>query len=524
MNTAVNIDLCRLLSIAEDAAQPLLEAYWSDEVIEQFGRSKKKAFKLTPEKEVGVIRSGMLLYLPSRIKRCITEWVGRTIRSQYIRKHCFEDVRVVVAVTGLEESINILIRKVHWTLRHLYGKYYKWTMLRQTLRMLRRLVLHDGLDIWMLSYTNLVRPQLQHVVFPYGRDDSITNGQAICFELKGNTIHVEIKAPVNDLPMGEKDWEWIEEEIALPQKLQQRIAQAKTPQPQRPDLRLLHLKGGLEVPVLQFGWEYARQTLNVAIFEKQRVLAVDTGLVNLLTSVVCQAGSQITPPIFFKNKMFPLSKVKYMYDLIAIIQRKLSRLPINTRGQNRRRKELSRLHAKLTRLRSELTYALIKELLRQAKLYRCETIVLEDLGAYIPPTGKHGLSRDLNNWAHGELFKQLKRKAGMLGITVEAIPPYGTSSYCPRCGHKGRKVRCPTSYKENKKGRHFWCPYCHYRADRDYIGALNIYRVFQLPKNQRYHIKQAMPVFYMKTEVSCPHNRPGGTAATDEHPVIPAVQ
>ena len=85
---------------------------------------------------------------------------------------------------------------------------------------------------------------------------------------------------------------------------------------------------------------------------------------------------------------------------------------------------------------------------------------------------------------------------------VETVPPYGTSSYCPRCGKKGRKVRSPLSYIENKKGRHFWCPYWQYRDDRDYIGALNIYRVFRLPKKQRYFIKQAKPIIYKKMEAS----------------------
>ena len=122
--------------------------------------------------------------------------------------------------------------------------------------------------------------------------------------------------------------------------------------------------------------------------------------------------------------------------------------------------------------------------------------------AYAPLAGKHVLSRDLNNWAHGLLLKHLKRKAALLGIMVETVPPYGTSSYCPRCGKKGRKVRSPLSYIENKKGRHFWCPYCQYCADRDYIGALNIYRVFRLPKKQRYFIKQAKPIVYKKMEAS----------------------
>ena len=562
-NIAMCEDVQRLLDIAEEAAQPLLDSLWSEQWVDRLGQSAGKTYKFIPEGSIVVVRAGMVLYIPDRVQRCISEWVGRTLRSQYERKECFEDVRGVLEIIGVRGNLNTLIRKVNWTLKALYNKYYNWSLLRQTLRMIRRWVLKYGFDIANIHYTDIVKPNLAQVTFPYAPDDGQTNGEAIQYEMlaasapktapqadaspsppkiapqadtspsppkivqqntgvieyevKNSTIHIRIKIPTTPFPLSMKDWEWVEETIHIPKKVQYRINKASSYKPQLPDLRIIRLKGGLLIPVLQFAWQYAQQELNVAYYDKQRVLAVDTGLINLATSVVCQAGSQITAPIFYRNPMFAPRAIKHIYQLIANIQRKLSHFSGSQPGQNRRRTELSRLHAKLTRSRLQLTYLIVKELLRQAATYGCGTLVLEDLSAYTPPAGKHGLSRDLNNWAHGLLLQHLKRKATLIGIKVETVPPYGTSSYCPRCGKKGLKVRSPTVYIENKRGRHFWCPHCQYRADRDYIGALNIYRVFRLPKKQRYFIKQAKPVVYKKAEASLRVTVLAETTVTGEH-------
>ncbi|MHA2298372.1 MAG: hypothetical protein ACXAEU_20260 [Candidatus Hodarchaeales archaeon] len=70
----------------------------------------------------------------------------------------------------------------------------------------------------------------------------------------------------------------------------------------------------------------------------------------------------------------------------------------------------------------------------------------------------------------------------------------------------------PCSTKANDRGRFFWCPHCQFRRDRDYIGALNVYRVYLLPKKERYKLARAKPVFYQKMVL--PSNRPDGTPVT----------
>ena len=49
---------------------------------------------------------------------------------------------------------------------------------------------------------------------------------------------------------------------------------------------------------------------------------------------------------------------------------------------------------------------------------------------------------------------------------------------------------------------------CGYLADRDYIAALNIYRVYQERRKKRFSLKHSKPVLYMAAGI--PLNRPCG--------------
>ena len=192
------------------------------------------------------------------------------------------------------------------------------------------------------------------------------------------------------------------------------------------------------------------------------------------------------------------------------MQRKLDSFPVNYRSQGRRSHEYARLYARLARILKNQLYLTSKHLLDWAQLYGCATIVFEDLSSYEAPQGRHALSRKLNNWFRGALVTTVRRKAFLVGIHNETVPPDCTTSYCPRCGKRGLKVIHPGSLVENRYGRYFHCSGCTFTADRDYIGALNIYRVFLLPKDQRKHIEKAKPLVYQRRAgylsaiVTCP--------------------
>ena len=157
---------------------------------------------------------------------------------------------------------------------------------------------------------------------------------------------------------------------------------------------------------------------------------------------------------------------------------------------------------------------MVNQLLSHATSHGCSIIAIEDLRFYQPPKGMSRLSRKLSNWIRGVFKSILQFKAQQQGIQIVAVNPAYTSTYCPRCSKKGFKIRESAFKWIDPKGRYFYCPHCQYCADRDYVGALNIYRVYRALKRStkkiKYTISTARPVFYKKT-VS-PPNRPGGKA------------
>jgi putative transposase len=237
-------------------------------------------------------------------------------------------------------------------------------------------------------------------------------------------------------------------------------------------------------------------------------MATDLGVINLTTSVICEAGSQLSAPIFWSPSKNMVHTIEQLYHHIARLQRKLDRYPVQWVGQGTRRQELERLYRKLNRYRQEIQHLASNHLLETALRWGCKTIVLEDLRNYEPP--KHGkkLSRKLSNWLRGALYEILRYKAQRFGIRIIRVNPRWTSSYCPRCGARGEKISDSRSRQVIKRGRCFYCAACGYLADRDYIAALNIYRVYQERQKKRSSLKHSKPVPYMATGI--PLNRPSG--------------
>ena len=228
------------------------------------------------------------IYFPSRIRRGIAERVGRILRSQHDRKECFYHCLQVGKQVGLAGHLNTLVKKVARTLQMIHGHYYRYALIRQTLRLLRCLHIKYGLDVWTLRYTDVVRTTINQFIFPYGPDD----GQAFQYICTGHVITYQMKLPVIPVPTTRRDWEWLAGTIPIPDRLQKKIREAVEVQLLSPLLQSQALKGGLAVPVLQFPWEFSeperprdRDKRNPKA-KAQRALCVDLGLINLATLVV----------------------------------------------------------------------------------------------------------------------------------------------------------------------------------------------------------------------------------------------
>ncbi|MFQ5980363.1 MAG: RNA-guided endonuclease InsQ/TnpB family protein [Candidatus Heimdallarchaeota archaeon] len=493
-----------LQDLSTPAAQQLLEVLWTEDWLGRLDESQKKAYKVIGERQVRLSINGEPIYLPSRIRRCIAEQVGRILHSQSKRMNCYYDVIKLVQVTGVEGKLDSLVRTVGLTLSQFHGKYYRWALIRQTLRTLRRYYYKLGLDLAVFSqipYTKLVKPAIRNLVLPYAPDD----GQAIKINQQEDQLTIQMKLPTTQYPVKPRDWSWTTFALRIPLKIQQRLPSALS-KFHRPTLRYVTLKGRLSFPFLDLAWTIKHEP--EIQLNSERTMATDLGLVNLTTSVISEAGSQISSPVFWSPEIALLHKIEQLYYHIAHLQRKLASYPKNWVGQQRRFQERERLYRKLNRYRQGLLHLTSNQLLETAVQWHCQIIVLEDLRTYEPPKNQRKLSRKLSNWLRGSLYGVLQYKAKRFGIKIRRVNPRWTSSYCPRCGQMGLKITDARSMKEDKRGRMFHCPSCSYIADRDYIAALNIYRVFQEHPKKHYSLKHAKPVPYMATDI--PLNHPSG--------------
>ena len=495
-------------SLTGQATRELLTALWSESWIDRLGESSLPGYKEIGEHQVQLVKDGRMLYLPSRIRRGIAEQIGRILRSQYKRKQCFKDVQSVLQTIGLTGNLDRVVKHIALTIQFTYGRYYRWQMIRQTVRMLRFWGLKHKLDMYCIPYTALVRPSITRYYFPYAVDD----GQIIKYEYTGPSLKVVMKLPKTDRPYAKNDWSWSEVTITVPEALQERIKLSCNPVPHLPILHFQQLKGGLVVPTFQFAWDFPNGKLTQQLIHPKRALAVDLGLVNLATSVIFEAGYQITRPTFYRVPLSRLQPIERLYTHLRNLQKKMDRLPVHTVKQGKRRKEFTRIQTKIANKKSFELHSVSKHLIQLMNNYGCETIIFEDLRTYFPPKGLRSLSRRLSEWFRGSLVSLVEKASHLYGWKLKRVNPRGTSSYCPRCTTKGLKVSSPDSITQNSYGRHFYCSHCQFRADRDYVGAVNVYRVFACLPKLKYHISQARAVLYM-SHCSSP-NRSGEKSST----------
>ena len=130
--------------------------------------------------------------------------------------------------------------------------------------------------------------------------------------------------------------------------------------------------------------------------------------------------------------------------------------------------------------REHLVHDVSNQILALAFVYDVGAIVHEDLRSLSPPRGEGQLSWELSSWARREILESIEYRADIAGIQVERVYAGNTSRSCPRCGSTGQTTKSPDHYYEVWHGGHFRCDNtrCGFQADRDYVGAVNVARVF----------------------------------------------
>jgi putative transposase len=132
--------------------------------------------------------------------------------------------------------------------------------------------------------------------------------------------------------------------------------------------------------------------------------------------------------------------------------------------RQKRRRALSRLKKRESRIVRDLNHKISKKLVQTAKEHHYG-IKLEDLSG-IRKSKNHAQSFQyfLHSWSFYQLQQMIEYKAKLLGVPVGYVEPQYTSQTCSRCGLIG-----------NRKGKLFTCS-CGHRNDADVNAGFNISR------------------------------------------------
>ncbi|WOX21894.1 RNA-guided endonuclease TnpB family protein [Streptomyces solicathayae] len=146
---------------------------------------------------------------------------------------------------------------------------------------------------------------------------------------------------------------------------------------------------------------------------------------------------------------------------LARYQRRMSRCQNGSANRGKAKARTARAHRKVRNARQDFLHRATTNLVRKA-----DTIVIEDL-AVRNMVRNRSLSRAISDCGWGEFRRQLAYKCERAGRELVVIDRwYPSSKTCSTCGHLLADLKL--------SARHWTCPSCRTRHDRDINAAKNI--------------------------------------------------
>lgn len=155
---------------------------------------------------------------------------------------------------------------------------------------------------------------------------------------------------------------------------------------------------------------------------------------------------------------------KYTNKYAAKLTKYQKRLTKKQKGSNNRKKaklKVAKVYAKIADSRRDFTHKLTTKLIRENQVISIESLSVKSM------VKNQKLARSIQDANWGELVRQLTYKADWYGRTLVAINRwYPSSKRCSCCGYTLHYLDLAT--------RHWTCPSCESKLDRDVNAALNI--------------------------------------------------
>jgi putative transposase len=146
---------------------------------------------------------------------------------------------------------------------------------------------------------------------------------------------------------------------------------------------------------------------------------------------------------------------------LARYQRRIARKQRGSNNQAKAKAKVARAHRKVRNARTDFLHRTSTNLIR-----RYDITVVEDLAVKNMIRNRR-LARVISDCGWGEFRRRLEYKAERAGRTLAVIDRwYPSSKTCSACGHLLAKLALNT--------RHWSCPSCRTRHDRDHNAAKNI--------------------------------------------------
>lgn len=162
-------------------------------------------------------------------------------------------------------------------------------------------------------------------------------------------------------------------------------------------------------------------------------------------------GERIANPRHLERKARNLSRY----------QRRMARCRRDSMNRRKAKAKVARAHRKVRNARQDFLHRTTTNLVRQA-----DTVVIEDL-AVTNMVRNRRLSKAISDCGWGEFRRQLEYKCERAGRRLIVIDRwYPSSKTCSNCGHLLAELRLSM--------RHWTCPACRTRHDRDINAAKNI--------------------------------------------------
>jgi IS605 OrfB family transposase len=461
----------RLGNLTKSVANTLIEQYWTLEHLTGIDDYSYQAWKYFDKAETF---ADVDLYLPSRYKRCVMQKVGETLRSHADKREAFQSIQSVLPDHKIRRIHTRKIKEQLWNA----DEYIKSGYVDLLIGQLNSYYGKHGR--FPESYFEMQEcPSYSKGVLPYSADDGPTSGQAVKYECDEDTqtLTVKLKTPDTLEPNSRGDWTWTAHELEGYKAFHE-----------------LREHGSLSAPSFhpaqtKTGDAYYKLSFPVEVKHVKKpedvktVLAIDGGIRKDATAVVVnEDGEQLSVPYFIQN-----TERDRMQNLACErnqLNSKLSYLRREGRDHTDSFKqvhaEYKRVNNKIRHKREQLVHNVANQVLALALVYDVDAIIHEDLRSLSPPRGEGQLSWELSSWARQEVISKIKYRADIAGLHVEKVRPGNTSRSCPRCGATGHTTKSPDHFHEVWWGGHFRCDNarCGYQADRDYVGAVNVARVF----------------------------------------------